>query len=61
MPDIVPGIDGNVVTDIGNVRLLLMPHELLEDTDTVPPIELAVAVIELVEEDPDQPDGSDHV
>ena len=40
---------------------LLVPHELLAVTETVPPIGPAVASIDVEEELPLHPDGNDHI
>jgi len=56
-----PGCAGVGVTDTLKVRAALDPHELLAVTETVPPIEPALAVMEFVVELPVHPEGSVHV
>jgi hypothetical protein len=52
---------GMVDTVTANVRAVLAPHELTAVTETVPPVALAVAVIDVELELPVQPDGKVHV
>ena len=61
LPVIAPGCAGTLrtVTVIGEGELA--PHELFAVTDTVPPVDPTVVVIEFVEDDPVQPEGSVHV
>ena len=60
LPDIVPGIEGIGFTDTPKLRFELTPQELLAVTDTVPPLDPTETLMELLVEDPDHPDGSDH-
>ena len=56
-----PGSAGVVGTDTVNVRALLVPHELLAVTETVPPNAPAVADIDVEVELPIHPEGKDQV
>ena len=56
-----PGWVGGAVTDKLNVRALLVPHELVAVTETVPPVAPAVAAIDVEVEVPPHPDGKVHV
>ena len=60
-PLIDPGAEGTLLTVTANDWELEDPQELLATTDTLPPVELAVARIELVVELPVHPLGSVHV
>jgi len=60
-PETDPGCAGTAETDTEIFCAALLPQPLLAVTDTVPPVLLAVAVIELVADVPDQPEGSVHV
>ena len=61
VPVIVPGVAGGVLTVTASVAGLEFPQVLLAVTDTVPPLEPAVAPMLLVVDVPVQPPGSDHV
>lgn len=56
-----PGVTGVVATVTLNVLADPEPHELLAVTEILPPVPLAVAVIEVEVELPVQPDGKLHV
>ena len=56
-----PGSAGVVNTDTVNVLALLVPHELLAVTEIVPPVEPAVASIDVEVGVPVHPDGKVHV
>ena len=56
-----PGVAGSAVTDTITVLALLVPHVLVAVTETVPPVALAVASIDEVEEVPVHPDGNDQL
>ena len=55
------GSSGVLDTDTFIVRALLVQHELLAATETVPPIAPAVAAIDVEEELPLHPDGKDQL
>ena len=62
LPLIAPGVAGaEVVTLTASVAGLELPQVLLAVTDTVPPPEPAVALIEFVVDVPVHVAGSDHV
>ena len=61
VPLIAPGIAGMVFTTIACDEADDAPHALLAVTVTLPAVELAIAVIELVVDAPVQPLGNDHV
>ena len=56
-PEIDPGVVGIVVTATASVDDVVVPQELVAETVTLPEVELAVVLIELVEEVPVQPEG----
>jgi len=56
-----PGWSGVEDVDTLNVRALLVPHELVAVTETVPPLASGVAVIDVDVELPPHPEGKDHV
>ena len=60
-PLMVPGVDGIELTVTPNVFAADEPQELLAVTEMFPPDVPAVALIEFVEEVPDQPFGNVHV
>ena len=60
-PAMVPGWAGGDVTDTLSVLTLLVPHALVADTEIVPPVALAVALIEVEVELPLHPGGNVHV
>ena len=57
-PEIAPGWEGIAVTDTLNVLDVEVPQELFAVTDIVPPLAPAVAVIEVVVDDPLHPEGN---
>ena len=61
VPLIAPGVAGTVFTTIACDEAAEVPHPLLAVTVTLPAVELAVAVIELVVDVPVQPLGKIHV
>ena len=60
LPLIVPGVAGAELTVMASVAGAELPHVLLAVTDTVPPPEPAVALIEFVVDVPVHVAGSDH-
>ncbi len=60
-PLIDPGCEGVVETETVSVRAILVPQKLLAVTETLPPDELAVALIDVVVELPLHPEGKLHV
>ena len=56
-----PGWAGGAVTDTLNVLALLGPHELFAVTEIVPPVEPAVASIDVKSGLPVHSDGKVHV
>lgn len=61
VPVMTPGAAGVVFTTIASVAAAELPQALLAVTVMLPPVELAVAVIELVVDVPVQPLGNVHV
>ena len=61
LPLIAPGVAGAVAIVTASVAGAEFPQVLFAVTETVPPVELAVALILLVVDVPVQPPGSDHV
>ena len=61
VPLIVPGVAGIVFTTIACEEADDAPHPLLAVTVTLPAVEFAIAVIELVVDVPVQPLGNVHV
>ena len=61
LPLIAPGVAGAVLIVTASVAGAELPHVLLAVTETVPPPEPAVVLIELVVEVPVQVTGSDQV
>ena len=57
-PEIGPGWAGIGVTDTMSVRGVLRPQELLAVTVIVPPLAPAVAVMDVVFDDPLHPEGN---
>ena len=57
-PVIDPGCAGAEVTERLNVLAVLVPHALVAVTEIFPPLEPAVAAIEVEVELPVQPDGN---
>lgn len=57
----IPGVAGVVFTTIASVATADVPQVLLAVTVTLPPVEFAVAFIELVVDVPVQPLGNVHV
>jgi hypothetical protein len=60
-PVIEPGWDGIAVTETLSVLTELLPHELFALTVTDPPELPAVAVMDVLVEEPVQPEGNVHV
>jgi hypothetical protein len=60
-PVILPGWEGIAFTVTASVRAILVPHELVAVTEIVPPVEPAVAVMDVEVELPVHPDGKVHV
>ena len=61
VPLILPGMAGTVFAMSPNTNGELPPHELFAVTVRLPLLLPAVTVITFVVEEPDQPEGSDHV
>ena len=61
VPLIAPGVAGVAFTTIAWEDAADVPHELVAVTVTLPLVELAAAVIELVVDVPVQPLGNVHV
>ena len=61
LPVIVPGCDGTGVTVTASVRGVEPPQELFAVTEIFPLVALAVALMEVVVELPDQPEGNTQV
>ena len=61
LPLMVPGVAGAVLTVTANACAVDEPQVLLAETVMFPPVVLAVAVIEVVVEEPVQPLGNVHV
>jgi hypothetical protein len=61
LPVIVPGCPGVVGIVTLNERAVPEPHELFAVTETLPPVEPTVAVIDVEVELPVQPVGKVHV
>jgi hypothetical protein len=56
-PEIDPGVVGTVTTETKRLEEVVVPHEFVAETNILPDVELAVALIEFVVEVPVQPDG----
>lgn len=61
LPEMTEGVPGAEFTLTVKVWTAEEPQPLFAITEIVPPVAPAVAVIELVVEVPDHPDGSVHV
>jgi hypothetical protein len=60
-PVIVPGVAGEDAMLTANVCVAELPHALFAVTETVPAVELAVAMMLVVADVPVHPFGNDHV
>jgi len=58
VPEILPGVEGTVFTVMANVDAALLPQAFAAVTAMFPLVTLAVVLMELVVEEPLQPEGN---
>ena len=58
VPEILPGVEGTVFTVAANVDAALLPQAFAAVTVMFPLVALAVVLMELVVEEPLQPEGN---